>query len=372
MLRGDSGRFGAGIGRSGSSSCTKSRLATSESPPIWPQSRRSITGVHIRQVWAGGGPATDRGRAAQPRAAGGRPSSRPAASSGRAAEPGPEQCARPRRFPVRRGLEGLAARVLAARPGRRKQPSGCPPPRAVANPQARNAILLAPFDATDPRNVSSISTRFRVRPRDVRPLTKQNICSIIGHGLRRAPLPHQLLVPRRRLGGRRARRAGPRAGPERPGSHRPQRAVRGRPIRLGGARGGPPAGDRGRDRAPRSVRPGPGPHRRPGPPLSTPGHGSSSGRRAAGHHGTGRSDSERGPAVAAPSRADSPARPARTGQGGPARNRRRVARAPPRPARPRRDRLSEPVPPDQSGPTWPAPRACPASPRRCSPITSKG
>ena len=49
--------------------------------------------------------------------------------------------------------------------------------------------------------------------------------------VRRTPLPHQLLVPRRRLATGRPGRAGRRAGADRAGRHRPRRPVRRGPLR---------------------------------------------------------------------------------------------------------------------------------------------
>ena len=88
-------------------------------------------------------------------------------------------------------------------------------------------------------------------------LTKSNRCSIIDgpdDRLCRAPLPHELLVPRRRLGPGRAGRAGRRAGPGRARRDRPPGPVRRRPWPAGVRGGRAPAGprDRGRGCAMRS------------------------------------------------------------------------------------------------------------------------
>ncbi len=71
--------------------------------------------------------------------------------------------------------------------------------------------------------------------------------------VRRTPLPHQLLVPRRRLRPGRPGRAGRRAGADRAGRHGPPRPVRRGPVRRRGGGGRAPPGHRGGDRA---ARPG--------------------------------------------------------------------------------------------------------------------
>ena len=70
--------------------------------------------------------------------------------------------------------------------------------------------------------------------------------------------PHQLLVPRRRLGTGRAGRAGRRAGPDRAGRHRPPRPLRRGPVHQRGRGGRPPPGHRDW-RSSCSTRPSPDP-----------------------------------------------------------------------------------------------------------------
>ena len=72
--------------------------------------------------------------------------------------------------------------------------------------------------------------------------------------VRRAPLPLQLLVPRRCLGARRAGRAGGRARAVRPGGHRPPGPLRRGPVRRPRRRRRHPAGHRHGDRAARRGR----------------------------------------------------------------------------------------------------------------------
>ena len=90
--------------------------------------------------------------------------------------------------------------------------------------------------------------------------------------VRRAALPHELLVPRRGEPSRGARRGGGPPGPRCARRHRPRRLLRRRPLRGGGPRGG--AADRLRRRAdPRGAPPGQRGRRPPGraPPRARPG-----------------------------------------------------------------------------------------------------
>ena len=115
--------------------------------------------------------------------------------------------------------------------------------------------------------------------------SRQNRCSILASPLsagfptgatrgtdpvRRTPLPHQLLVPRRCLGTGRPGRAGRRAGADRAGRHGPQRPVRRGPFRQRGRGGRAPPGRRSRDRAARPGRRRPGRDRRPAAPTAPP------------------------------------------------------------------------------------------------------
>ena len=77
--------------------------------------------------------------------------------------------------------------------------------------------------------------------------------SLADGSLRRAPLPHQLLLPRRRLGRRRARRPGGRARVVGARGHRSPGPLRGGPVRDRRPRGRDPPGHRARARA-RSTR----------------------------------------------------------------------------------------------------------------------
>ncbi len=165
--------------------------------------------------------------------------------------------------------------------------------------------------------------------------------------LRRASLPHQLLVPRWRLGRRRARRPRGRAGAVGARGDRPPGALRRRPVRDGGPRRGDPSGHRARAGARRPVRRGPGPDRGPGPPTGLARRTTAieragrdgSGRRPAGRRGTGSAATGADPAAGSPGRR----------QGGPPRDRRGATRPAPRPPGPRSDRLPEPVPARQPG-----------------------
>ena len=163
-------------------------------------------------------------------------------------------------------------------------------------------------------------------------------------------------------------------GLTRAGRHGPPGPVRGGPLRDGRRGGGHPPGHRRGGRARRRGRPRPGRPGRPGPPaVPTPGSERARrvrcGRRVRRAH-AGRPD--RGPAGPTATAADAPARPSGDGQGGPARGgRRRCA-----------GRISSCWPGTRPGigacagwsrgRTWPARRACPASPRRCWPTTPRG
>ena len=187
--------------------------------------------------------------------------------------------------------------------------------------------------------------------------------------LRRAPLPHQLLVPRRGVGARRAGRAGGELGLTGLAvtDHRASTASSGSPRRheeaglhpvigteielLDAIVAGPGSGRRARagDRRPA---------RRPAP------DGDGAGRRIADRM-------PRGPAGPAAPGAGPPARSSRAGQGGSARDRRarsavRISSCSPA-TRPAIGACAG----SSRGRIWPGRRRCRASARRCSPSTPR-
>ncbi len=195
-------------------------------------------------------------------------------------------------------------------------------------------------------------------------------------GPRRAACPHELLVPRRRLAGRRAGGACCRAGALGPGRHRPPGPLRGRQVHGGGAVGRPAWCHRAGDRAARPGRSRPSRPRHPGasgPPTGWSGPDRWPRRRVGrererwGPRSGRRAVRGRGAPGSPPPRTAPAARPSRAPTGGPAGDRRGSAGPAPRPAGPRRSRLPEPLParlPGQPGRDQGGPPVHPGAPGR--------
>ena len=207
---------------------------------------------------------------------------------------------------------------------------------------ARRSIAVV-LVSTTARLRRFVSTAIRRQPARMCCVdSASNICSMLERprhrmgthvaDLRRAPQPHQLLVPAWGVAGRGHGRAGGRAGPVRARRHRPRRAVRRGPVHHRGRGGRHPARARDRDRAPGSGGAGSRWDRAARPAQAEgPEGGARAGRRC-------RRDGcrHRGPARAATAGSRPAAGSSAPGQGGPARHRRAAARAAPRAARAQR------------------------------------